>query len=350
MAQEVFMKTIDANVYWLPDELFTDPALRDEFIRSVPREYDVFATAYTNEAGDAAIKIEKPAGCENLNYFRSDYFMDKQLADMDAAGVEKAVMKLPGCQEWLSLELCRKFNTAAARHAAESGGRLYALAVVPPFGDDACIAELDRCVNELGMKGVQMSAHYGNHYLDDPMFRGMFRHINDLKIPVYIHHTPLPVDCSALLDYNNLRRSFGRCQDQITAIGRELFSGMFGELPDLKMVHSMLGGGYFAFKEMLMPRDSGGGRFDTANSENVRKWLQNNIYFEISHAQPWGKDILEVAVKILGADHLIYGSSYPVKQVWMTGGPAFMESLDVSDKDKEQMLRGNAMKIYGIED
>lgn len=338
---------VDANMYWLPEELFADSDMTEIFLRCVPKEYGVHAFAEKTEHGDMAIRIEKPLGCENLNYFSSDYTMARQLADMDAAGVDKAVLKLPGCQEWLPLELCQIFNDAAARHAAESGGRMSALAVIPPYGDRASLKELDRCVHELGMHGVQMSAHYGNCYLDDPMFRPMFRHINALGIPVYVHHTPVPVDSGSILQYNNLRRSFGRCQDQITAIGRELFSGMFVELPNVKMIHSMLGGGYFTFKDMLMPRDSGGGRFDT-NTAAIKKYLEENIYFELSHAQPWGKAPLELAVKVLGADHIIYGSSYPVKQVWMTEGPAFMQALDISDEEKCLILGKNAARIYKV--
>ncbi len=338
---------IDANVYWLPEELFTNPDMTEAFLRCVPNEYGVHAFAETREDGDVAIRIEKPLGCENLNYFGRDYAMARQLADMDAAGVDKCVLKLPGCQEWLTLELCRAFNDLTAKHAAESGGRMAALAVVPPYGDRASLGELDRCIQELGMHGVQLSAHYGNFYLDDPMFRPLFRHINELKIPVYVHHTPVPVDSASILAYNNLRRSFGRCQDQITAIGRELFSGMFAELPNVKMIHSMLGGGYFAFKDMLMPRDSGGGRFDT-NTAAIRKYLEENIYFELSHAQPWGKAPLELAIQVLGADHILYGSSYPVKQVWMTGGPEFVRALDVGEEEKDQILTRNAARIYGV--
>ena len=338
---------IDANVYWLPEELFTDPAIAEAFLRCVPQEYDVRASAHPTSDGDIEIRIEKPLGCENLNYFGKDYAMERQLADMDAAGVDKAILKLPGCQEWLNLDMCRLFNDAAAAHVKESGGRMETLAVVPPYGDTASLAELDRCVNELGMRGVQMSAHYGNHYLDNPMFRPMFQHINDLGIPVYVHHTPVPVDCSTILEYNNLRRSFGRCQDQIVAIGRELFSDMFAELPNVKLIHSMLGGGYFTFKDMLMPRDSGGRRFDT-NTETIKKYLAENIYFELSHAQPWGKEPLELAVKILGADHIVYGSSYPVKQVWMTKGPSFVRTLNISEEDKKMILGGNAQRLYQV--
>ncbi len=339
--------TIDANVYWLPRELFTDEHFREDFLRAVPREYDVHARAERQDDGTWSFVIEKPKGCPNLDYFERDYEPERQMADMDAAGVEQALLKLPGCQEWLTLELCRRINDAMAERVRESGGRLAALAVVPPYGDCQCLQELDRCLEHLGMKGVQISAHYGNHYLDDPMFRGFFRAVNDRQIPVYVHHTPVPVDCGALLDYNNLRRSFGRCQDQITAIGRELFSGMFAELPNLIMVHSMLGGGYFAFKDMLMPRDSGNGRFDV-NVDNVRQWLKNNIYFELSHAQPWSRQILKTAAKTLGADHIIYGSSYPVKKVWMTGGPEYVRSCGLSEAEQSLILAGNAQRIYRL--
>lgn len=336
---------IDANVYWLPDELFTDRKWRNAFLRAVPKEYDVFAKVRETEERGIGIVIEKPEGCPNLDYFQEDYKLEKQLTDMDLAGVDQAIMKLPGCQEWMTLELCRFLNDAAAEHAGRSGGRLFPLAVVPPFGDQECLEELDRCIDELGMTGVQVSAHYGNHYLDHPMFRAFFKHVNDRKLPVYVHHTPIPVDHSALMEYTNLRRSFGRCQDQITAIARELFSGMFEELPDLKMIHSMLGGGYFTFKDMLMPRDSGGGRFQT-NTEQVKKWLQENIYFELSHAQPWSREILQAAVAIVGADHIIYGSSYPVKTVWMTGGPEYIRTAGLGERETEDILYENAKKMY----
>ena len=42
---------IDANVYWLPEELFTDPEIREAFLRCVPREYDVHAFAEETENG-----------------------------------------------------------------------------------------------------------------------------------------------------------------------------------------------------------------------------------------------------------------------------------------------------------
>jgi hypothetical protein len=337
----------DTNVYWVPKAFFTDKALRDEFLRSIPAEYDCKGIYEVDENGKGVFRVEKPFGFPNLDYFEDDYSLEKQLSDMDAAGVDRAVMKLPCIQEWLGLELCKKVNDMAAEYAKKSGGRMTALAVVPPYGDDACLAELDRCIKELGMHGVQVSAHYGKHYLDSEIFRDFFRHVNELDIPVYVHHTPLPVEYASLLDYNNLRRSYGRCVDQVTAVGRELFSGMFEELPNLKMIHSMMGGGFFAYTGLFFPTDSGNGRFKT-DTEKIRGYLKNNIYFETSHSQPWGKEQLELAVKVLGADHIIYGSSYPVKMVWLTGGADFVRKLDITEEEKNLILNGNAERLYTL--
>ena len=68
----------------------------------------------------------------------------------------------------------------------------------------------------------------------------------------------------------------------------------------------------------------------------------------MSHAQPWGKRRLEFAVEMLGADHIVFGSSYPVRKEWLLEGPAFVKSLDLPEEEKELLLGGNAQRLYGI--
>lgn len=45
---------------------------------------------------------------------------------------------------------------------------------------------------------------------------------------------------------------------------------------------------------------------------------------------------------------MIYGSSYPVKKIWLTGGPQFVADLDISEEEKELILSGTAEKIYHL--
>ena len=346
------MKVIDANLYWFPETLFTDEALAEQFLAEIPAQYSIRGYLKTNaDTGVKQYVIEKPAGCENLNYVQGDYQLEKQMADMDRAGVEQAVLKLSCQQEWMGLEMCRLFNDGMAAHIKESNGRMKGLGVVPPQGTPEVFREIDRCLDDLGFGGLQLSAHYGDRYMDDEAFAPFFAYLNERSVTCYVHHTPLPVQYDSLTAYTNLRRSYGRCVDQATAIGRELFSGFFSKYPNVKLVHSMLGGGFFAYASLWFPKkpktQESVSRFQDDN-EWVAEQLKNNVYFEMSHAQPWGKEQLECAVRVLGADHIIFGSSYPVRPVWLLEGAAFVRGLDISEEEKEWILHRNAERLYHL--
>ncbi len=340
---------IDTNMYYVPEALFADDDLFARFVAEGNAQADTRVYA-KDDSGRRRVVVEMPEGYASLDYLQGDYAVSQQIADMDAAGVDKAVLKVPGAQQWMSLDMCRIFNDGMARSARETGGRLVPLAVIPPTDTPETFAELDRCWSELGMRGVQLVTHYDGAYLDDDRFASFFDKLDSLGAVVYVHHVPVPADCGSIVTYNNLRRSYGRCQDQVTAVGREVFSGFFDLHPHLTLVHSMMGGGFFAIAEMLFPTPSPtdtGGRFDT-DTARVQERLRNHVFFELSHAQPWGRAQLECAVKVLGADKLLWGSSYPVRRVWLTEGPAFVEALDISDEEKANILGGNAQRVYGV--
>lgn len=342
---------IDSNVHWLPEDLFSDEFLLSSFLNSVPREYGWHARLAPIPGKDIKqIIIESPKGYENLNYAANQYNAADQIKDMKAAGVDKAVFRIPCWQEWLDVESCKKINDALAGIMKKYPGKFYANAVVPPWGAKEQLKELERCIKDLGFVGVQMACHYGQLYLDEPEFRTHFKLISKLDIPVIVHHTPLPVDNKSILRYNNQRRQYGRCVDQGTAVGRELFSDLFDEFPNLKLSHSMLGGGFFAFVKMLAPPITGKDEVERFATESgkLQKHLKNNLFFDTSGSVQWGKDELECAIKVLGADHILYGSSYPIRTDWFFQGIDFVKSLDIDEKSKSLVLGGNAAILFKI--
>lgn len=340
---------IDANVYWLPQELFTNDFVLQHFLDVINAHKDTKVTTSLDDNNKRKITIEKPIGQASLDYFQDDYLLKKQLADMDEGHIDKAVLKLPGCQEWMDLQLCKLFNTKLAEYVSQSNSRMVGLAVVPPYATKENLAELDRAINQLHLNGLQLSTHYSDGYLDKPAYREFLRKVAEMNIPVYVHHTPVPIEYNSIKDYENLRRSYGRCEDQIIAISREVYSDLFDELPSLKLIHSMLGGGYFTYKTMLLPHDSGNGRFNTSESDLIKHRLETNILYEVSHSQPWGPDNLTIATKVLGDKNIIYGSSYPVKKVWLTKGADVIRNLPISAEAKENILSNNASRIYRID-
>jgi uncharacterized protein len=350
-AQPAAGPLIDANMHWLPENLFADEQLLSAFVESVPREYGISArVAPVPGKPLRQIIIEQPKGYEVLNCAENQYSAAGQIADMDQAKIDKAVLRMPCWQEWLGLEACKKVNDGLAQHMKRYPGRFQALAVVPPWGSKESLKEAERCIKDLGFSGVQMAAHYGNLYLDEEEFRPYFKILNSLGVPVVVHHTPLPVDYGSIVKYANLRRQFGRVIAQGTAVGRELFSNLFEECPNLRLIHSTLGGAFFAFADMLVPPSTGKDAVDRFEDQSakVRRYLKENIFFDLSGAPQWGKTQLEAAVKIVGADHILYGGSYPIRRDWFQEGAAYVRSLAISEGDKALILGGNAKRLFNI--
>lgn len=345
-------RVIDANMHWLPETLFTDERLLAAFIGSVPREYDIHARMIPVPGKSLQqIVIEQPKGHEVLNYAENQYTAAGRIEDMDRAGIATAILRMPCWQEWLGLEACKLVNDGMAEHLRRYPGRFQALAVVPPWGSQEALREAERCVKDLGFCGVQMAAHYGRLYLDEEEFRPYFRFLHDLDVPVVVHHTPLPVDYGSIIGYPNLRRQLGRCIAQSTAVGRELFSDLFDAFPNLRLVHSMLGGGFFALADTLIPPGTGRDEVDRFDDERakIQRRLRENIYFDLSGAPQWGKAQLECAVKVFGAGHILYGASYPIRRDWFQDGVACIRALDMPAADKDMILGGSARRLFRLD-
>lgn len=343
---------IDANMHHLPENLFDSEEVLNGFLSTAPRGYGEIAYMGKTDGGKRQIIVEKPKGCQNLNYVEGDYSLEMKIKAMDDNGVDKGILRVPVWQEWLRLETCKIVNDNAADMCKRSNGRLYANACVPPWGGRENIYELERCIKELGMVGVQLACHYGQLYLDDEVFKPYLKVINDANIPVVVHHTPGPVHWQSIYEYTNLRREMGRITDQATAVGRELFSGMFEEFPNLRFIHTMFGGNFFGLYHLLTPKKGkkteAMQRLDMSEGERIQRYLKTNIFFDTTHPASWGKDQVECAIKVCGADHILFSSSFPVFYNWMSDGVEFMKGLDISDADRELIMSGNAVRLFNL--
>jgi predicted TIM-barrel fold metal-dependent hydrolase len=345
---EAFM-IVDVNMGWFPEELFTDEPFRDALLRCVPKQYGHYAEVRTLQGTNRKqIVIETPKGYEGQNM--TDIMCDEKSREeiLKAAKVDKALLQMSIWSSYLDLEMSKKLNNMMAKFLKEHPGKYFTVALVPPLGDRACLYELERCIKELGFSGAICTSHYGSLYVDEDEFKPFWKKVSELNVPAIIHHTHLPVQYDSLLKYANIRRFYGRCVDQMTSLARMLYSDILSEFPNLKLIYTMFGGGFFAYANILAPKKSGVQeeieRFDT-EAEKVKVYLQHNVYFDISHAMPWGKDQLECAVKVLGADHILFGGGYPVRREWLLTGVDYIRSLNISDKEKSLILGENAVKV-----
>lgn len=343
---------IDTAMDKVPGKVFSDSDTFEKWIGCVPT-HEGAQHVHVSELSDGRrqVSLELPDGFGNASLVEGEYSLEATLAAMDACGIEKAIIRIPVWGEWMTQDLCEMANDAYAEFAAASGGRIAAMGTVPPWGDKASLKELERCIKELGFCGIQLSAHYGTWYLDNEAFRPLLKVLNDEEIPVAVRNVPLPVDYGSITKYNNVRRELGREIDAITAVSLELYSGIFEDFPNLKFVHGFMGGAWFAFDGLLRPKVRAGAseetkRFDTDAAERIERYVQNNLFFEITHPGTWGKKQLECAIEVCGADKYVFGTMIPVFDG--QGDIDAIDALDIPESDKELILGGNAKRIFGL--
>ena len=75
-----------------------------------------------------------------------------------------------------TLDLCRILNDDVAKLCAERPNRFVGLGTLPMQAPDLAIEELRRCVEELGMPGVQIGSHIEDWDLD--ALKGMHKQLN----------------------------------------------------------------------------------------------------------------------------------------------------------------------------
>ncbi|MBU6207012.1 MAG: amidohydrolase family protein, partial [Alphaproteobacteria bacterium] len=122
----------------------------------------------------------------------------RRLADMDATGIDKAILALtaPGVQPLHDVNQAKAMATRANDRLAEACAahpdRFIGMGTVAPQDPDWCAYEIKRCATELGFKGIQINSHTQGQYLDDPKYHPIFRALVEVDQPLYIHPSTPP--------------------------------------------------------------------------------------------------------------------------------------------------------------
>jgi predicted TIM-barrel fold metal-dependent hydrolase len=110
---------------------------------------------------------------------------------------------------------------------------------------EACVGEADRAIKELGAKGIQVFTNVLGKPLSAPEFRPLFQAMAKHDLPVWIH----PIRGPQFSDYATEKASeheiwftFGWPYETTACVTRLIFSGIYDELPNLKIITHHMGG------------------------------------------------------------------------------------------------------------
>jgi aminocarboxymuconate-semialdehyde decarboxylase len=154
-------------------------------------------------------------------------------------------------------ELARIANDALAELCRKHPDRFPAFVAALPMNNvDASLAEIDRAVDTLGARGVQVFTNVAGKPLSAPEFRPVFRRMAEHDLPVWLH----PMRGPNFPDYASEQASeaevwfsFGWPYETTACMTRLIYSGLLDELPDLKIITHHMGGmiPYFAGRVTL---------------------------------------------------------------------------------------------------
>jgi len=221
--------------------------------------------------------------------------------------------------------------------------RFAGLGTIPLQSPDLAIKELERCVNDLGLAGVQIGSHVNDWNLNAPELFAIFEAAQDLGASVFVH--PWDMMGTAQMPDYWLPWLVGMPAETSLAVCSMIFGGVFERLPKLKVAFAHGGGSFpstigriehgFNCRPDLVAKD---------NNINPREYLDRIYLDTLVH----DTSMLEFLIELMGADRLALGSDYPFPLGELQPGKLIKDSI--TDKNiRERLLHGTALEWLGLD-
>ena len=247
----------------------------------------------------------------------------------------------PNVYPWPAAEqvaIARHVNDALAQYCRAHPDRFIGLASLPLADVDASLAEIDRAVHELGLKGVAIGSNIGGLPLNDARFEPLWAKINALRLPV-IEHPVFPRDTSDMGEFE-LPLRVGLMFDTTLMAARMIYAGIFERYPDFPFVLAHTGAALI----MLMERLDNGYRL----FPDCRKYIDRlpseygkRLYYDTC---AFGEAALMFAIGAVGVQQILFGTDDP----FIGSDTAHVARLPIPDADRAAILGGNAARMFGM--
>ena len=231
---------------------------------------------------------------------------------------------------------CALQNDAVAVQSRAHPDRIKGIAALPQADGEPvedCLAELDRCVDELGMIGVMVNPDPSEGggtapLLSDSYWFPLYERLVELDLPMLLH----PAGCYGRESYSEHFIS-----EESIAVLALMRGDTLGRFPDLKVVVPH-GGGSIPYQigrwrahwqRMSWPD------FD----ESLRRlWFDTCIYTPAA---------LALLIDTVGSDRVVFGTERPGSGGAYEDVRPMLESLNtLSEGDRSAIFEGNALKLY----
>jgi hypothetical protein len=281
-----------------------------------------------------------------------------RMAAMDEAGITLQVLSLAA----LGIENLSPANQTAVFHdvndelaaAVRAHPDRFAAFATPALKEPtAAVKELERCVHDLGFKGLFVNGTTDGKFLDAPEFFPILEAAAALNVPLYLHPAPpspivqkayysdLPGETGMLLSI----AGWGWHAELGLHLLRLIVAGVFDRLPNLQVIIGHMGEGV----PYALARSNG---ILSAAAKNLKRSVTETILDQV-HVTTSGyftRPPFDCARQVLGLDHLMYSVDYPFSP--NTRGRDFLATLQsepaLTPTELEALTHGNAERLLRL--
>ncbi len=306
-----------------------------------------------------------------------------RLEDMDRDGIDAAVLypsqalffgpssPIAALRDVEFVAACqRAYNDWMAEYCAEDPRRLFGIAAVPLQDVEKAVAEVERAVGHLGLRGafIRPSAYVDELPLSHRVYDPFWAACQDLDVPVALHpgvYSDTPGACrkfalcspsANIMDANSdvdentggsaLGQAVGNTVDMIVSMGRLLMGGVCERFPRLRLLFLEAGGGWIPTQLQRMDEQVQAFPLE-------RTWLSllPSEYFKRQcyagfEAEEWN---LAHSAEFLGADRILWASDYPHPEYHPGVVDELREAIaPLPEADRRLLLGHNAVDAYRL--
>lgn len=275
-----------------------------------------------------------------------------------------------------TLDVSRWLNDHLAGACRAYPGRFVGLGMIPMNSPAMACRELERCVRELGMAGVQIGTNVNGINLGDRSLREVFVCAAELGACVFVHpwdmlgrvRTPAPLeDPHGRLELGGARSDWGRLSqhwaawlvgmpaETTLAVCSVLMSGLLQQLPTLRLCFAHGGGalagtigriehGFHARPDLcqrdtsVSPRAHLRAQGPTGEPRPARFYVDSLVH---DHR------VLSLLLELMGAERIALGSDYPFPLGEDSPGALIRTLPGLSEADRARLLGETALEFLG---
>lgn len=243
-----------------------------------------------------------------------------------------------------ALEVSMFLNDHLASVVARYPKRFIGLGTVPLQNPDLAILEMERCVKQLGLAGIEIGSHVNDWNLSDENLFPFFEAAQDLGAAIFVH----PWD---MMGQDKMKKYWlpwlvGMPAETSLAICSMIFGGIFEKLPRLRVAFAHGGGSFpatigriehgFEVRPDLCAID---------NPIHPKAYLGKFYLDSLVH----DADMLQFIVKLVGEDKVAMGTDYPYPLGELQPGQLIESIESFSPQTKEKLLGLNALNWLNLE-